>query len=157
MTGSATFSVFFQPKLSVSCMGQLGRGLAVGSQIMPLFPLSTDLQGSWAGRSSFSDVTMRWEQQRGSLQTQHRGRGCVVSRCTETGNLSCSPYSSPNLFLRHSSPAPPRIPQPPFLLRPWTQNRDALLTPFYSALPPQPLEASCPTPILPLVRVSLSS
>lgn len=40
------------------------------------------------------------------LQTQHRGRGSVVSRCTETGNLSCSPYSSHHPTFSSVTPPP---------------------------------------------------
>jgi hypothetical protein len=54
-------------------------------------------------------------------------------------------------------PRHPRIPQPPFLFRPWAPNWDALQTLFYSALPTWNLEAALPHPHSRLVRVSLSS
>lgn len=83
------------------------------------------------------------------LQTGQRSSGCVVNGCTETVYLSDSPYSSLNLFLRHTpQPPPPRIPKPPFLFRPWAPNQDALQTQFYSAGPHSDSGGSLPHPHL---------
>lgn len=106
MPGLTTFLVLLQGGKLCVCVtwDSLGGGRQWGPKSCPILSLVTDLQGSWAGRPSFTDVTMRWEQQSPTDRTQGQClRGQWMHR-------DCVPVWQPIFItqsLPTSHPAPP--------------------------------------------------
>lgn len=84
----------------------LGGGRQWDPKCCPILSLFTDLQGSWAGRPSFADVTMHWEQQRPTDRTQGQ---CL---CGQWMHRDCVPVWQP-IFITQSFPPLPRYPATP--------------------------------------------
>lgn len=124
-----------------------GRELSVGSQVMPVVcPCchhSLTCRDPGQVNPPFQMSHCSGNNRGADLQTGHRGRGCVSVDAPRLGTCLAANTHHPTF----SSVTPlPRIPQPPFLSRPWASNRDALQTPFYSALPPSDSGGSLPHP-----------
>lgn len=108
MPGLTTFLVLLQGGKLCVCVtwDSLGGGRQWGPKSCPILSLVTDLQGSWAGRPSFADVTMRWEQQSPTDRTQGQClRGQWMHR-------DCVPVWQP-IFITQSLPPLPRYPATP--------------------------------------------
>lgn len=72
-----------------------GGGRQWGPKSYPILSSFTYLQGSWAGRPSFSDVTMRWEQQRPADRIQGQWlRGQWIHRDCPAVHTHHSTFSS---------------------------------------------------------------